>query len=423
MSHNPNWKIKNLGGRSAEVLLYDEIGGWFGTEARAFAEEISDLDVDALTVRVNSPGGDVWDGLAIMNSLRRHTARVTVVVEGIAASAASFIAVGGADELVMAPHSEMMIHDAIGLCIGNAEDMERMKSDLDRESDNIAAIYARRAGTAAEEWREAMRAESWFTAEEAVETGLADRVDEDEPEDQLSPTARSRSRVMASFKYGSRREAPRPPVLAHAGRNEKEPDMAFLNEVAKRLGLTAAELDEKTVLNALEETLDEQANDNDDADTGQDTASADAEDALPPTDAEGEGEEDPKESESGETSDQGEGAGDVSEADGLTVVVDAAQLAELEAEAAYGREARERAAKDEAEKIVNQAVADGKIGAAAKPRWVEALLTDPEDAKARLNQIRKGLVHRSETGHAQEPSSSDDGEKYNALTAAFGLGR
>lgn len=408
MARSPN-KIRNLGGRSAEVLIYDEIG-WFGTEARTFAEEIADLDVDDLTVRVNSPGGDVWDGLAIMNSLRRHKAKVTVVVEGIAASAASFIAVGGADEVVMAPHSEMMIHDAMGLCIGNAADMERMKSDLDRESDNIAAVYARRAGTPAEEWREAMREESWFTAEEAVLVGLADRVDEDETEETPAPTARSRSRVMASFKYGSRREAPRPPVLAKAGRHtEKEPDMAFLNEVAKRLGMTAAELDEKTVLNALEETLDEQA-----VETNGDELTEAEEEELARAREDSEDEEAIDEDDKGTT-----GGG---EGDDLTVPVDAARLAELEADAAYGREARERAEKDDAEKIVDQAVADGKIGAAAKPRWVEALLADPEDTKARLNQIRKGLVHRSETGHTHEPeNSAGDQDKETSLSKAFGL--
>lgn len=415
MARSPNWKIKNLGARSAEVLLYDEIGGWFGTEARTFAEEIADLDVDDLTVRVNSPGGDVWDGLAIMNSLRRHKAKVTVVVEGIAASAASFIAVGGADEVVMAPHSEMMIHDAIGLCIGNAADMERMKSDLDRESDNIAAIYARRAGTPAEEWREAMREESWFTAEEAALVGLADRVAEDETEETPAPTARSRSRVMASFKYGSRREAPRPPVLATAGRHKKkEPDMAFLNEVAKRLGLNAAELDEDTVLNALEETLDEQAVETD----GDELTEAEEEELA-------RAREDSEDEEASDEDDEAEGDKEATgggEGDDLTVVVDAARLAELEADAAYGREARERAEKDDAEKIVDQAVADGKIGAAAKPRWVEALLSDPEDAKARLNQIRKGLVHRSETGHTQEPeNTADDQEKVAELAKAFGL--
>ena len=91
-------RINNLSGKSAEVLLYDEIGGWVGVDAKQFAEDIADLDVDDLTVRVHSPGGDVWDGLAIMNSLKRHKAKVTIVVEGIAASAASFIAVGAADE-------------------------------------------------------------------------------------------------------------------------------------------------------------------------------------------------------------------------------------------------------------------------------------------------------------------------------------
>lgn len=399
MERSANWKIKNLGARRAEVLLYDEIG-WFGVEARAFAEGIAELNVDDLIVRVHSLGGDVWDGLAIMNSLRRHDARVTVVVEGVAASAASFIAVGGADELVMSPRSQMMIHDAMGMCMGNSVEMSRVLADLDRESDNIAEIYAKKAGTSAVEWREAMREESWFTAEEAVWVGLADRVGEDVPDQSLVPVARSQSRVMASFKYGSRREAPRPPVLARAGQHTKEPDMAFLNEVAQRLGIPAGELDEKTVLNALEETLNEQSAD--------DAAAGDGGGAELTDDERRELESADEAADEGDQDDDaGEPVGDGGD-DGLTVVVDAARLAELESEAAYGREAREREEKDDAEGLVTQAVADGKIGAAAKPRWV-AQLTNPDtadDARERLNQIRKGLVHRSETGHTHEMEST-----------------
>src|SRR3546814_8255536 len=83
---------------------------------------------------ISSPGGDVFDGLAILNSLRQHKATVNVVVDGIAASAASFIAMAG-DTVKMAPQSVMMIHDASGLVIGNSRDMQEMADLLEKTSD------------------------------------------------------------------------------------------------------------------------------------------------------------------------------------------------------------------------------------------------------------------------------------------------
>lgn len=391
--------INNLSGKSAEVLLYDEIGGWFGVDAKQFAQDIADLDVDDLTVRVHSPGGDVWDGLAIMNSLKRHKAKVTIVVEGIAASAASFIAVGAADELVMSPHSELMIHDAMTFAAGNVADLEAVIEHLNRESDNVAAIYAARAGGVVEQWRDAMREESWYSASEAVAAGLADRIDD--AEDTADVTAFVGSRVFANFKFGSRREAPRPPIP----KNERGEKMTFLNDVAQRLGLATDDLDEKTVMAALEETLAEQAEEP----TEGVEAVTDPADVVP-------GGEVPSEVQG---TDAGEATSQVE--DPLTVEIDAARLEELEAAEAALKEAYAREQEQEAELIAAQAVEDGKIGAAAQARWVTAIKADPEDAKARLENMRKGLVHRSETGHVTEPDAVEDGQEKLAMQKAFGL--
>lgn len=406
-------RINNLGGRSAEVLLYEEIGGWFGVDAKSFAEDLADLDVDDLTVRIHSPGGDVWDGLAIMTALKRHKAKKTIVVEGIALSAASFIAVGAADDLVMAPHSEMMIHDALTLAYGNAEDFELAIEQLNRESDNIAGIYASRAGGESEEWRDLMRKETWYSASEAVTAGLADRVDSADPTD-VDVAAFADSRVFAKFKFGSRRQAPRPPTPTNVGTNRKEPDVAFLNDVAQRLGLSAENLDEATVLAALEETLEEQVQE-------------DAPPAVPDEEAVDLLEEAHGDLEDGaHDEDDDSGAAPV-EADDLTTMVDSAWLEEQLADAEYGRQAREKATADEAEALVEAAVKEGRIGAAAKPRWV-AQIANPDtadDAKARLSQLRKGLVHRSETGHSIDLDTVEDNEvqdKFKSLSAALGPG-
>jgi ATP-dependent Clp endopeptidase proteolytic subunit ClpP len=169
------FRIENAAGDAVEVSIYDEIGYW-GTTAKDFAAQLAGIDAKKITLRVNSPGGDVFDGIAIFNAIKRHPAACTAVVDGLAASAASFI-VQAADTIVMAEASQMMIHDAWGLAMGNAADMLAMADVLDKASASIAGIYAARSGRALDSIRADMQAESWYTASEAVDAGLADQVD------------------------------------------------------------------------------------------------------------------------------------------------------------------------------------------------------------------------------------------------------
>lgn len=181
-----NWyEIKNVAPDVAQVFIYDIIGEW-GVTASDFAADLRDVESSTIELHISSPGGDVFDGLAILNSLRQHKATVNVIVDGIAASAASFIAMAG-EKVSMAPQSVMMIHDASGLVIGNSRDMHEMADLLEKTSDNIAAVYAQRAGGDIEEWRTAMRAETWYSDQEAVAAGLADEVVGSEAED-TAPT-------------------------------------------------------------------------------------------------------------------------------------------------------------------------------------------------------------------------------------------
>lgn len=158
---------------ATEMLIYDEIS-WYGVSAVDFAAALTGVS-GPLHLRVNSPGGDVFDALAIYNMLLDYDGQVTVTVDGLAASAASFIAMAG-ERVTMNRGAKLMIHDASGLCIGNAAEMNAMAALLDMVSGTIADIYAARTGTAAEEWRQAMRAETWYGAAEAVEAGLADEM-------------------------------------------------------------------------------------------------------------------------------------------------------------------------------------------------------------------------------------------------------
>jgi ATP-dependent protease ClpP protease subunit len=157
----------------AEVMLYDEVGGWLGATADEFIADLRGITAPNLRVRVNSPGGSVFEGIAIANALRSHPAQVTVQVDGIAASIASVIAMAG-DRIEMAPNTMLMIHDATSICMGNAADMDEMAELLDLISDNIADAYAARAGGTRDEWRARMKAETWYLPEDAVAAGLAD---------------------------------------------------------------------------------------------------------------------------------------------------------------------------------------------------------------------------------------------------------
>lgn len=179
------YQIKNISAEEAEVSIYDEIGFW-GVTASDFVKELGGVSASALNVHINSPGGDVFDGLAILNALRSHPAKKTVTVDGLAASAASFIAMAG-DTIKMSPQSMMMIHDASGLCMGDARDMRDLADLLDKTSENIANVYAQRTGKPVDEWRKAMLAETWYTDQEAVDAGLADMIVGDDSAETQTP--------------------------------------------------------------------------------------------------------------------------------------------------------------------------------------------------------------------------------------------
>lgn len=168
------YRIANKAGDVAEVYIYDEIGYW-GVTAKDFVDELRDITASRIELHINSPGGDAFDGIAIYQALKDHAAEVTTTVDALAASAASFIAMAG-DQVIVTRNATMMIHDAFGLAVGNAADMRDMAERLDKISDNIADIYVQHAGGSVTSWRDAMRAETWYDADEAVAAGLADEV-------------------------------------------------------------------------------------------------------------------------------------------------------------------------------------------------------------------------------------------------------
>jgi ATP-dependent Clp protease, protease subunit len=195
-----SWYTIRARASGAEVLIYDEIGA-YGVSAKGFLAELGALPEGApIDLRLNSPGGSVFDAVAIYNALSRHAGTVTVWIDGIAASAASYIAMAG-DEIIMPENSFLMIHDPSGIVMGTAADMRDMAGALDKMAASMTRGYAARSGKPEGEIAALMAAETWFDARDALDLGLATRMAE--------PV-----RIAASFDIGRFRNAP--PELVEA---------------------------------------------------------------------------------------------------------------------------------------------------------------------------------------------------------------
>jgi ATP-dependent Clp endopeptidase proteolytic subunit ClpP len=168
----------NTAGDPATVQIFDQIGeDWYGgsgLSAKQFSDVLNEIGNGPLLVEINSPGGNVWDGLSIYNQLRGRKAPVTTRVVGIAASIASIIALAG-DRVEMADAALMMIHDPSGMASGTSEDMRKMAEALDQHAEVLVGVYHKKTGRSAESIRAAMRAETWFTTAEALAFGLVDK--------------------------------------------------------------------------------------------------------------------------------------------------------------------------------------------------------------------------------------------------------
>lgn len=366
----PWYQIRNSAAGAdgpAEILIYDEIDSWFGVSAEALARDIAALDDSReLRVRINSPGGNVFDGVAILNALRGHPGKVTVIVDSLAASAASFIAMGG-DEVVMNRDAEMMIHKASGLVVGGADDMRQQADLIDRLNDKMANIYAERAGGTVEDWLAIMAAETWYSADEAVEAGLADRV-ENVTADREQVAAKF---DLSIFAHAGRAHAPAPripkaqktpqPVEAEVTEG-KEPTVATLSETQlQKLGLDA-DADEA----AIDAKIDEL------------TAERESVEPVEPT---------------------LEKALEIAAKAGLATNITTEALAGLQAQAREGADARAQQVREADERVVDAAITEGKIAPARRDHHLQALAADREGHTAVLAALQPGLVPLAEKGH------------------------
>lgn len=169
------FEVKNQTVEAADIYIYDEITEYIpSSSAKGVVAQLNNLKaVPELNVRINSPGGSVFEGVAIYNALVRHPGTVIVHVDGIAASIASVIAMAG-KEIRMADNAMMMIHNPMCLAFGEAAEMRKQADVLDQIKETIINVYAARTGRTREKLAKMMDEETWFTAKEAVEAKMAD---------------------------------------------------------------------------------------------------------------------------------------------------------------------------------------------------------------------------------------------------------
>ncbi|WP_318653293.1 ClpP-like prohead protease/major capsid protein fusion protein [Pseudomonas sp. PDM07] len=189
------YSMRAMARGSVEILLYDEIGAW-GITAKQFAQDLAACgDVSQINLRIHSPGGDVFAGMAIYNTLKAHPARVDVYIDGLAASMASVIAMAG-DKVYMPTNAMMMIHKPWGAQGGDAEAMRQYADLLDKVEGTLVQAYASKTGKSPEEIHALLKAETWMDGSEAVAAGFADQLI-----DPLVAAAQLNSKRMQEFEH------------------------------------------------------------------------------------------------------------------------------------------------------------------------------------------------------------------------------
>jgi len=172
-----SWYSLKAQNGNAELMIYDEIGGW-GISARQFASDLQALGkIGTLTARIHSPGGDVFEGMAIYNMIKGHPAHKVCHIDGLAASMASVIAMAF-DEVIMPENAMMMVHKPWGGTLGDADDMRKYADLLDKVESNLVGAYQQKTGLPEDELHTLLAAETWLTGREAVEKGFANTLTE-----------------------------------------------------------------------------------------------------------------------------------------------------------------------------------------------------------------------------------------------------
>lgn len=416
---------------TTEVMIYDEIGGWCGVSPAAFRNALNKIETPNISLRIHSPGGNAFDGVAIYNTIRSHPSHITAHIDGLAASAASYIALA-ADEVVMSEAAQLMIHDAWGVVVGPASDLDDVSAQLNKMSDNIAKLYAKKAGGSVEFWRDAMRAESWYTDEEAVAAGLADRVADD-----VKAADVKAAWNLSVFMYGGRAQAPEPPMPA--GRTLV--DLAALAKRPAPVVVTAANRDAPPVAprispaQAAAKIANAPVASRANGPTNRKVSAMDAVKLREALNLPADATDDevraalssgglgapvaPPPANTTETVDPSKLA-EMAEQTGA-VLVDTDFLRQLRESAMKGEQAFDSMRRQERDGIISQAVKDGKFPMSAAGNWAKLWDADPEGTRKAINNLARNVIPVVSAGYAQSMDEiSETDMAYNGLYGEAG---
>lgn len=374
-------------GTVATIRMYgpiDSWGGYWGISTKDIGAVLDALpdSVTQIILRINSPGGEVFEGVSILNMLRAHKASVTAVVDGLAASAASVVA-AGCDDTVMSPGTQMMIHSPWIFAMGDAADLRKTADVLDTIESSLIEIYTSKAGE--KDWKTLLAEETWLNATDAVSFGLANRVavipdagetetvgedavvvipDED-AEDAVDALARAR--ILRFPDRAAAAQSPKPPSSTEPVEpNQKEDVVAYgdlTTGLRDRLGISDASASDDVLLAAVDQVI-EQA-------------------TTPPTPV----------------------------PPGATLI-DSDILANLQADAQQGRQAREEQNAARRESVVNKAITEGRITPASRATWLEQLEANESGTTALIASLAVNTIPVEEMGHAPAEASGDDAAYY-----------
>ncbi|MCU4715467.1 Clp protease ClpP [Bacillus cereus] len=211
-------RFEAKGENEYKLTVYGSIGGWFSeNNAEAVRRKIQDVKAEKIHVHINSGGGSAFDGVAICNQLKQHSAEIIVHIDGWAASAASVIAMAG-DKIIMPSNTMMMIHQASTFEYGNADLFEKTARDLRKIDSALAATYKKRFVGTDEELKQLLKDETWLTAEEAVALGLADEIadeieiDDTQEDEEVEVVENFKEDLVAKYMKQPNNQNPKEPI-------------------------------------------------------------------------------------------------------------------------------------------------------------------------------------------------------------------
>ncbi|AXN50945.1 hypothetical protein MMRN_38500 [Mycobacterium marinum] len=383
----PWYRVQNAtsgDGNAANVEIFDDIIPYVGVNAADFRNDLQALGdgIETINLHIHSRGGNVYEAVAIMNTLRQHPARVVTTIDSIAASAAGFIAVGASDELVVAENAELMAHLPWALVVGDAADMRKQADRLDQIGTNIASIFAERAGGTVDEWLQVLTDETWWSAQEAVDAGIADRVLKAPKRKAAGAGAKNRF-DLSVFNHAGRSHAPAPrspqahnqipPAAPAEAENRKEPTVALSESALQKLGLNA-DADDSAIEEAINTLADK-----------------------------------PTVVNNVVTEPSAEDLTKLAEKFDLAVV-DKANYEQLVADARSGAKARAQQVHEANDRVIADALNSGKISPASKDTWRKGLEENRDGTLALLSTIPANSavpVHEIGYGIASEEPTND----------------